>query len=80
MQLLHLQKKGHQIAEILDSSFNIDLYSKKKQTDFNFKEVSKKVMESYKAIIFISSTGIAVKGYSTVHKKQGSGSCSASYR
>ena len=54
-------EKGDQIAEILASSFNIDLYSKKKQIDFNFKEVSKKVMECYKVIIFISSTGIAVR-------------------
>jgi cobalt-precorrin 5A hydrolase len=39
----------------------VDLYSKKKQSDFDFKEVSKKVMENYLAIIFISSTGIAVR-------------------
>ncbi len=54
-------EEGDKIAEILASRFNIDLYSKKKQSDFNFKEVSKKVMENYKAIIFISSTGIAVR-------------------
>ena len=52
---------GDRIADILALSFDIDLYSKKKQSDFNFKEVSKKVMESYSAIIFISSTGIAVR-------------------
>ena len=55
-------QKGDQIAEILALTLNIDVYSKKKQRDFNFKEVSKKVMESYKGIIFISSTGIAVRG------------------
>lgn len=54
--------KGDQIAEILALTFNIDLYSKKRQSDFNFKEVSKKVMENYKIIIFIGSTGIAVRG------------------
>lgn len=54
-------EQGDKIADKLASSFNIDLYSKKKQSDFNFKEVSKKVMESYSAIIFISSTGIAVR-------------------
>ena len=54
-------EKGDQIAKILASSFNIDLYSKKKQSDFNFKEVSKNVMENYRGVIFISSTGIAVR-------------------
>ena len=54
-------QQGDQIAEILASFINIDLYSKKKQKDFNFKEISKKVMESYTGIIFISSTGIAVR-------------------
>jgi len=54
-------QKGDQIAEILGLTLNIDLYSKKKHDNFNFKEVSKKVMENYKAIIFISSTGIAVR-------------------
>jgi len=54
-------EKGDKIAEILALSFNIDLYSKKKQSDFNFMEISKKVMKSYKGIIFIASTGIAVR-------------------
>ena len=54
-------QQGDKIAEILASSFNIDIYSKKRQSDFNFKEVSKKVMENYSGIIFISSTGIAVR-------------------
>jgi cobalt-precorrin 5A hydrolase len=54
-------EQGDKIADILASSFDIDLYSKKKQSDFNFKEISKKVMESYSGIIFISSTGIAVR-------------------
>lgn len=54
-------EQGDKIADILASFFNIDIYSKKKQRDFNFKEVTKKVMESYSGIIFISSTGIAVR-------------------
>lgn len=54
-------EQGDKIAEILASRFNMDLYSKKKQSDFNFKQVSKTVMENYAAIIFISSTGIAVR-------------------
>ena len=53
--------QGDKIADKLSASFNIDLYSKKRQNDFNFKEVNKKVMESYEAVIFISSTGIAVR-------------------
>jgi cobalt-precorrin 5A hydrolase len=54
-------EQGDKIAEILASFFNIDIYSKKKLSDFNFKEISKRVMESYLGIIFISSTGIAVR-------------------
>jgi len=54
-------EQGDQIAGILASKFNVDLFSKKKQSDFNFKEISKKVMENYSAVIFISSTGIAVR-------------------
>lgn len=54
-------QQGDKIAEILATNLDIDLFSKKKQSDFNFMEVSKKVMESYKGIIFISSTGIAVR-------------------
>ena len=54
-------EKGDQIAETLSSSLDIDLYSKKKQSNFDFAKVSKKVMEKYRVIIFISSTGIAVR-------------------
>ncbi|MBU3110895.1 cobalt-precorrin 5A hydrolase [Clostridium lacusfryxellense] len=52
---------GDKIARILALTLNIDLFSKKSDSDFNFKEVSKKVMENYKGIIFIGSTGIAVR-------------------
>jgi len=54
-------QNGDQIAEILGATLDIDLYSKKKDVDFNFKEVNMKVMKNYKAIIFIGSTGIAVR-------------------
>ncbi|WP_443661173.1 cobalt-precorrin 5A hydrolase [Clostridium sp.] len=54
-------QNGDQIAEILALSLNIDLYSKKKHSDFEFNLVSKNVMENYRCIIFISSTGIAVR-------------------
>lgn len=52
---------GDKIARILALTLSIDLFSKKSESDFNFKEVSKKVMENYKGIIFIGSTGIAVR-------------------
>ncbi|MCB2292970.1 cobalt-precorrin 5A hydrolase [Clostridium algoriphilum] len=54
-------KQGDEIAQSLASSINFDLYSKKNRRDFNFETVSKMVMENYKGIIFISSTGIAVR-------------------
>jgi cobalt-precorrin 5A hydrolase len=59
--IITFTEQGDKIAEVLASRFDVDLYSKKKQSGFNFKQVSKKVMENYLAIIFISSTGIAVR-------------------
>jgi cobalt-precorrin 5A hydrolase len=53
--------EGDKIAQILALTLDIDLFSKKSGSNFNFKEVSKKVMENYKGIIFIGSTGIAVR-------------------
>lgn len=53
--------QGDLIAEKLNKHMDIHLYSKKQQEDFNFKEVSKKLMKECEAIIFISSTGIAVR-------------------
>jgi cobalt-precorrin 5A hydrolase len=53
--------QGDKIAEKLNKHMDIHLYSKKQQPDFNFKEVAKKLMNEYNEIIFVSSTGIAVR-------------------
>lgn len=59
--VISVTKSGEVIAEKLKHKLDIDLYSKEWIKDFSIKEVAKKAMEEYKAIMFISSTGIAVR-------------------
>lgn len=59
--VISVTKSGDIIAEKLKSVLEIELYSKELIKEFNLKQITKKLMEEYKAIIFISSTGIAVR-------------------
>ncbi|WP_244835092.1 cobalt-precorrin 5A hydrolase [Clostridium sp. BJN0001] len=52
--------KGENIALSLKKNFDFDLFIKKSST-FNLFEISKKCMNRYDKIVFISSTGIAVR-------------------
>ncbi len=54
--------RGDEIADILSSHFNVKVFSKMLDKNFSFKESVKFVMENYSAIVFITSTGIAVRG------------------
>lgn len=56
-----LNKFGDDISGRINKSINIDIYSKSKLKEFSIKSLTKKLMEQYEAIIFISSTGIAVR-------------------
>ena len=59
--IISVTKSGNEVAKELQKNFDIDLYSKENIDNFNLNEIAKKLMEEYKAIIFISSTGIAVR-------------------
>ncbi|WP_125153189.1 cobalt-precorrin 5A hydrolase [Clostridium rectalis] len=60
--VITITEKGDEIALILKEHFNIHIFSKYKNSHFDFKCVVKNAMENYEAIIFITSTGIAVRG------------------
>jgi Cobalamin biosynthesis protein CbiG len=59
--VISVTKSGDVICKKLKDRLDIDLYSKETIKDFSIRQVAKKVMEEYKAVIFISSTGIAVR-------------------
>ncbi|MBC2582902.1 cobalt-precorrin 5A hydrolase [Clostridium sp. DJ247] len=62
--IVSVTKSGDEIAQRISTKLEIDLYSKEYIENFNLKETTKKLMKEYKAIIFISSTGIAVRAIS----------------
>lgn len=53
--------QGDIIGEKIRKAFEADLYCKKNIENFNITKLTKDLMESYEGIIFISSTGIAVR-------------------
>jgi cobalt-precorrin 5A hydrolase len=52
---------GDLIADKIENSIKIKLFSKYRSEAFDMKSSVKEAMENYKAVIFISSTGIAVR-------------------
>lgn len=61
LAIVSLNAKGDIIGENLRQAYEADLYSKKNIEDYNIMKLVKELMESYDGIIFISSTGIAVR-------------------
>ncbi|KZL90820.1 cobalamin biosynthesis protein CbiG [Clostridium magnum DSM 2767] len=59
--VISVTKSGDVISGKLKHKLDINLYSKTTIKDFSIKQIAKKVMEEYEAVIFISSTGIAVR-------------------
>lgn len=59
--VISVTSKGDKIAEDLKSHMNIMLFSKKQITDFNLMKITENLMKTCSGIIFISSTGIAVR-------------------
>jgi cobalt-precorrin 5A hydrolase len=59
--VISVTNQGDEISERLREFFNITLFSKNAISDFNLSNITKGLMENYEAIIFISSTGIAVR-------------------
>ncbi len=59
--VVSITKGGDVLAEKLRDSFNIQLYSKNNTEEFDFKKAVKASFENYEAVVFITSTGIAVR-------------------
>lgn len=59
--VISLNKKGDVIAEKIAENMPIDLYSKNEIKDFNINNITRDVMEKYEAVVFLASTGIAVR-------------------
>jgi cobalt-precorrin 5A hydrolase len=60
--VVSFNSKGHIIAEKLNKLFKADLYRKNQgEENFNIYKLTNRLMQEYEAIIFISSTGIAVR-------------------
>lgn len=58
---ISLNKRGDIIAENIAKGITVDLFSKTKIKEFNINNITKEVMDKYEAVIFLSSTGIAVR-------------------
>jgi cobalt-precorrin 5A hydrolase len=59
--IICVNKQGDIIADKLEASLKANIYTKTKMADFNLKELSGKLVTEYDALIFITSTGIAVR-------------------
>lgn len=59
--VISLNKKGDIIAENIAKGITVELYSKTKIKEFNINNITRELMEKYTAVIFLSSTGIAVR-------------------
>ena len=59
--VISVTRQGDEIAKRLRELLHIELFSKNGLEKFDIKEIAGKLMSSFKAVIFISSTGIAVR-------------------
>ncbi len=59
--VISVTEMGDLIADKIENSIKIKLFSKYRSEAFDMKSSVKEAMENYKAVIFISSTGIAVR-------------------
>lgn len=61
---------GDKISDKIKKYFPIDLYSKKNMEGFKLKDAAENAMSNYRAVVFISSTGIAVRAISSFIKSK----------
>src|SRR3712207_3703503 len=62
LAVITVTENGDNIASLIKNKFDeVVIYSKFKCEDFNFKEVVKKAFLNYDGVVFIASTGIAVR-------------------
>jgi len=59
--VISVTQQGDSLAEKIMSSYTIDLFSKNNTEGFDINTISKLCMENYGAVIYIASTGIAVR-------------------
>lgn len=59
--VVSLNKFGDDIAGKINKAVNIDIYSKSNLKEFSIKNLSEKLIREYDGIVFVSSTGIAVR-------------------
>ncbi|CUP62051.1 MAG: cobalt-precorrin 5A hydrolase [Clostridium baratii] len=64
ISIISVTEKGDEIAYKLKENFNSDIYLKSKSKDFKLDNITKECFKKYKAIVFLSSTGIAVRAIS----------------
>ncbi len=61
LAVVSVTRNGNAIAEKLKGHFELELYSSYKNKEFKLRDVTKNLMENMDGIIFIASTGIAVR-------------------
>lgn len=59
--VISVTEQGDFIANKIRETYTIDLFSKKQTESFEINSISKLCMENYSAVIYIASTGIAVR-------------------
>lgn len=64
ISIISVTEKGDEIAYKLKENFDSDIYLKSKLKDFKLDNITKECFKKYKAIVFLSSTGIAVRAIS----------------
>lgn len=59
--VISVNNQSEDIIRRLSESLDVDLYNKKSNEEFNLTAVTGKLMETYKALVFIAAVGIAVR-------------------
>ncbi|MBC8061189.1 MAG: cobalt-precorrin 5A hydrolase [Clostridiaceae bacterium] len=59
--VISVTEQGDSVAEKISLSYSIDLFSKSNTEGFDINSISKLCMEDYEAVIYVTSTGIAVR-------------------
>ncbi|GAA0730727.1 cobalt-precorrin 5A hydrolase [Clostridium malenominatum] len=59
--IITITKNGDIIADKIKETLPVKVFSKERDEDFSFKEAVRTAMENYSGVIFIASTGIAVR-------------------
>lgn len=68
--VISVTKKGDSIARKIGKEFNGTLFLKSEMENFKLKEVTEKAFNNFSTIVFVSSTGIAVRAINGFIKKK----------